>query len=121
MLQISIDCVWYAIQKGSETMIEYEAGKDNSLKIFIVGEIDHHSSETLRKEIDRIILSYSPKSVLLNFKKVSFCDSSGIAVVLGRYKLMNKIGGQLFLENLPKQVDSIFRLSGLNKLVTVKK
>ena len=101
-------------------MIEYEAGRENSLKIYIIGEIDHHSSATLRKEIDRIILSYSPKTVVLNFKKVTFCDSSGIAVVLGRYKLMNKLGGQLFLENLPRQVDSIFKLSGLNKLVTIK-
>ena len=101
-------------------MLEYEIEND-VLRVYLNGEIDHHSSKVLRIETDDIISKCLPNTTILNFRKITFCDSSGIALVLGRYKLMNSLGGQLELESLPKQVENIFRLSGLNKIVKMEK
>lgn len=95
--------------------------KEKNLLIFIKGDIDHHSAAELRMEIDGIIRRYTPEKTILDFRYVTFCDSSGIAVVLGRYKLMTAFGGKLELTALPAQVKSIFDLAGLDKYVSITK
>jgi stage II sporulation protein AA (anti-sigma F factor antagonist) len=101
-------------------MIGYSV-KEDTLYIFIKGDIDHHSCAELREEIDNIIIRYNPKKTVLDFRYVSFCDSSGIALVLGRYKRMMLMEGKLEVSSLTPQVKSIFDLAGLYKYVSVTK
>ena len=100
-------------------MIEYQTKKEKTV-IFLSGDIDHHSSELLRKEIDEIIRKTEPEESVLDFSGVTFCDSSGIALVLGRYKLMNAAGGKVTLCSLPKSAKNIFLMAGLDRFVRIK-
>ncbi len=100
--------------------MEYQIN-NGILRIYLSGDIDHHSAGEIRKEIDRLILQSEPQEVVLNFRRVQFCDSSGIAVVLGRYKLSVSEGFTLALEELPSSVENIFRLSKIDNLVEFRK
>lgn len=104
--------------KGCEIM-EYQI-KGKTLTVYLSGDIDHHSSDSIRKAIDTLIINNIPEKVCLNFKKVQFCDSSGIAVVLGRYKMSVKMDFKLCLEELPPSIENIFRLSKIDSLVEIK-
>ena len=85
------------------------------------GEIDHHSAAMLREEIDRAIESSYPEALILDFGGVTFMDSSGIGLVMGRYKLMQNISGKVIIENAPKSIRKVFKMSGIDKLLTGEK
>lgn len=99
-------------------MITHEI-KERILTVSIIGEIDHHTAAPLRMEIDGLVKKYSPICLILNFSKVDFCDSSGIAVVLGRYRLMRSLGGELELMDLPDNVSHIFEMADLRRIVKI--
>lgn len=66
--------------------------RDKTLLVEITEEIDHHTTEKLRRKIDDNITRYMPRKVIFDFNKVSFMDSAGIGMVIGRYKMVNMIG-----------------------------
>ena len=66
--------------------------RDKTLLIEITEEVDHHVAEKLRRKIDENITRYMPRKVIFDFNKVSFMDSAGIGMVIGRYKMVNMIG-----------------------------
>ena len=99
-------------------MITYDV-PDRILSVSILGEIDHHTAANLRTEIDEVVKKYSPLCLILNFSKVDFCDSSGIAMVLGRYRLMHSLGGEVELTDLPKNVAHIFDMADLKRIVKI--
>ena len=70
--------------------VNYE--KENKNLLFeITEEIDHHKVEELRRKADYEIEKYMPRKVIFDFNKVSFMDSAGIGMVLGRYKMMKML------------------------------
>jgi len=81
------------------------------------GELDHHSAKTLREELDRLIADPSVQELELNMAEVPFMDSSGLGVVLGRYRALTARGGRLLLSGVTTPIDRIFRMSGLYTLV----
>lgn len=86
---------------------------------FLDGEIDHHAVKGIKEQIDGMIERTRPKKTVLDFKSVPFSDSSGIAVVLGRYKTMNAIGGELEVKNTCNQVKKILNLAGIQKFIKI--
>ena len=66
--------------------------KDKTLLVEITEEIDHHSTEKMRRLIDDDITRYMPRKVIFDFNKVSFMDSAGIGMIIGRYKMFNMFG-----------------------------
>lgn len=82
------------------------------------GEIDHHTAKAVREAIDDAIGRFAPKKLVLDFRDVSFMDSSGIGLVMGRYKLMRENDGSLSVANLTGQQKKVMKLAGLDKLVT---
>lgn len=100
-------------------MIDYKT-KNGATIVYLSGEIDHHSSDLLRREIDEIIKKTEPERIFLDFSDVTFCDSSGIALVLGRYRLMNAVGGKVTLCSLPKFAENIFVLAGIDRFVSIQ-
>ena len=66
--------------------------RDRTLLVEITEEVDHHVAERLRRKIDENITRYMPRKVIFDFNKVSFMDSAGIGMVIGRYKMVNMIG-----------------------------
>ncbi len=85
------------------------------------GEIDHHSAAMLREEIDRAIEISYPEVLILDFGGVTFMDSSGIGLVMGRFKLMQNISGKVLIENAPKSIKKVFKMSGIDKLLNEEK
>ena len=86
--------------------------------ICLRGELDHHSATSLKEKLDSAILSGGEGLLLvLDFTAVTIMDSSGIGLLLGRYKLLKKNGGELAVKGLSRQIDTIFRLSGLYRII----
>ncbi len=98
-------------------MIFNRDNEKNSLTVSLSGEIDHHSAFAVRSEIDRLILGYRPKVLYLDLSAITFCDSSGLGLIMGRHKLMQENGGELILKSPPKAVVRIIELSGMNKYI----
>ncbi len=82
----------------------------------IDGDIDHHTAKEIREKIDDYITSRRPKAIYLDFQEVRFMDSSGIGLIMGRFKLIKSMGGQLKVVNVPRNLERMIKLSGLTKL-----
>ena len=94
--------------------------QDGHLTIALTGEIDHHCAKGYIKAIAAKIEAYTPCTCVLDFKEVSFVDSSGIAVVINALRSMTQIEGKLILSGIGEQPMKVFRASGLDKLVQIK-
>ncbi len=92
---------------------------DETLVVCLNGEIDHHSAKDIRSEIDKKIYETMPKSLVLDFDKVSFMDSSGIGLVIGRYKLINEFDGEIVVANLQPSIAKVMKLSGIDKFAKI--
>ena len=94
---------------------------EKSVTAYISGEIDHHNAAKLRNDIDEAVESAYPEYLVLDFGGVTFMDSSGIGLVMGRYKLMKNLSGKVFIENAPKSIKKVMRMAGIEKLLSEKK
>ena len=84
-----------------------------------IGEIDHHTAKSLREKIDRDIYFYRPRTAVLALSKISFMDSSGLGLILGRYTKLNDMGSKLKLEDPTVEILKILRLAGVDKLIEI--
>ena len=92
-------------------------GKD--LWARITGEIDMHAAGHLRRELDTSLDHARPESLLLDMKGVTFIDSSGLGVILGRYRRLKKQGGKMIIYKPAPQVLRLLQLSGLDKIMDI--
>lgn len=95
--------------------------EDKLVTAYLSGEIDHHSAREMREEIDSAVERVQPETLVLDFKEVTFMDSSGIGLVLGRYKLVSAMNGQVELCSIAGQLRKVMRLAGLDRLVKFEK
>ena len=94
--------------------------KEEKLLLFkIMDEIDDFSVHKIRRRADYEIERYMPKRVVFDFNNVSFMDSAGIGLIIGRYKFANMLGGKLEVTNLTDSVKKIFEMSGILKLIPI--
>ena len=94
--------------------------EEDKLLIFkITDEIDDCNVQKIRRKADYEIERYMPKKVIFDFDSVTFMDSSGIGLIIGRYKFANMLGGKLEVANLTQNVKKIFEMSGILKLIPV--
>lgn len=93
--------------------------KDKLLVFKIVDEVDDCSVQKIRGKADYEIERYMPKRVVFDFDSVSFMDSAGIGLIIGRYKLANLLGAKLEVANLTQSVKKIFDMSGILRLINV--
>ena len=77
------------------------------LTVYLQGEIDHHSAKNMREEIDSAVDFNMPSLLILDFGEVTFMDSSGIGLVMGRFKNLQKNGAKLNLSNLSGNIYKI--------------
>ena len=89
------------------------------LTAYLSGEIDHHTAVGMRTQIDLNIEKYMPEAVMLDFSDVSFMDSSGIGLVMGRYKLLKQTGAELHIINASAQISKVMHIAGLDKLAKI--
>ena len=93
--------------------------EDKLLVFKITDEIDDCSVQKRRRKADYEMERYMPKRVIFDFDSVTFMDSAGIGMVIGRYKFANMLGAKLEVSNLTQAVKRIFEMSGILKLIPV--
>ena len=91
--------------------------EDKLLVLKITEEIDDHKVQEIRRKADYEMERYMPRKVVFDFDSVTFMDSSGIGLIIGRYKFANMIGAKLEIKNLGQSVKRIFEMSGILKLI----
>lgn len=91
--------------------------EENGLYVEISGDIDHHSAKVIREEIDRATEKYLPDTLYLDLSQVTFMDSSGIGLVLGRYKNMAKRKGEVAVVVPSGKIKQILIMAATDKFV----
>ena len=91
--------------------------RGRSLLIQISKELDHHNAVTIREKADQLIDKNSVNQIIFDFTNSEFMDSSGIGVIMGRYKKLIFTGGKVVVTNVNSSIDRIFKLSGLYKII----
>lgn len=94
--------------------------EDKLLVFEITEEIDHHMAEKIRRKMDNEIKRYVPRKIIFDFNQVTFMDSAGIGMLIGRYKIVKMLGGVAELENVKPSIKKIFEMCGLVKLIPIK-
>ncbi len=89
---------------------------DDIMTLMLFGELDHHAAGNVRETVDALIQQKRPKELRMDFSGVSFMDSSGIGLIMGRYRMMQLYGGILRVINIPESLRKIMILSGLGAL-----
>lgn len=92
---------------------------DDSLIVRLRGELDHHWAGYLREEIDRLLDSRLPRRLILNLEGLTFMDSAGVGVLLGRYRRLSEQGGEIALCRVPKTVLKVLEISGVTNIISL--
>lgn len=95
--------------------------EEKELTALLSGDIDHHTAKQMREDIDSQADLDKPELLKLDFQNVDFMDSSGIGLIMGRYKLMQSLGGRLRVVNVPNYIARVIKLSGLDQLGVLEK
>lgn len=91
--------------------------EDKQLVFKITEDIDECLAQKIRRKLDNEIERYMPKEIIFDFSKVSFMDSAGIGLLIGRYKLANMLGGKVKIANITPEVRKIFEMSGILRII----
>lgn len=94
--------------------------ENEKLTAAVTGEIDHHSAREIREAIDQNLERSLPKMLVLDFRDVTFMDSSGIGLIMGRYKLLKSMGGEIIIKNANERIQRVMKLAGVDKLAEIE-
>lgn len=94
-------------------------GKRLTVRLF--GELDHHYAEQARAEVEQHILQELTRELVIDVSGLRFMDSSGIGMVLGRYRTMQALGGSMRITGAEGTVDKLLRMAGIDKLMKIQK
>ena len=93
--------------------------RDRLLCVYLHGEIDHHSAVSLRGELDALILRERPLRLVLDLSRIEFMDSAGLGLLMGRYRLMKDLGGEMAVERPNERILKILRLAGMERFFEI--
>lgn len=91
--------------------------KEDVLIVRLEGELDHHEAEILRNQWKDMMYENNIKHVILNLESLSFMDSSGLGVILGRYKEVLQLGGEMVVCSVTASIERLFNMSGMFKII----
>ena len=106
------------MEEESKVLDNYKVIED-CLCIRMPEEVDHHRSEEICKNADHFILESQVANVVFDFEDTRFMDSSGIGIIIGRYKLISCFGGKVFAINADNRIRHLLMISGLHKIVEI--
>lgn len=92
---------------------------NNYLMIKLPQEIDHHRAGYISEKADKYLVREEVHNVVFDFENTRFMDSSGIGIIMGRYRKISCFGGKVYVINMDSQIQRILQVSGLNKIVEV--
>ena len=97
----------------------YSELSGDSLTITIKGEVDHHSAPRIRQAIDRDVFFYRTPKIYLELGAIDFMDSSGLGLILGRYRKIKEMGSELILKEPTQEIMKILKLAGVEKFIKI--
>lgn len=92
---------------------------NDTLIIYLAGDIDQHKVSSIRDDVDSSIKNNNVRNIIFDFEKVDFMDSSGIGMVLSRYKSMGELGGKLILTSVSENTMRLFDMVGIKKIIDI--
>lgn len=95
--------------------------KANCVTLSLCGEIDHHSAFAVRREIDDMLCTLRPERLVIDLGEVEFMDSSGLGLIMGRYTVMQGLGGRTILRTPNERVLKMLKLAGIDKIIGIEK
>ncbi|MBQ7714766.1 MAG: anti-sigma factor antagonist [Clostridia bacterium] len=105
-----------------QTTDQVRVSKTEDRTTFIItGEVDHHSAKRIKKLIDSEIFIGAPRNVVLDLSSVDFMDSSGLGLILGRYKISTELGIPFYLSEPAPSVMKILKISGCDRMINIIK
>ncbi len=105
------------IKSGSD--VRYEE-RGNAFLIHVCGEIDHHGAVSVRTGIDDVLAAQRPENVYLELSGVSFMDSSGLGLIMGRYAMVKRYGGRMAVLDPSPAVEKMIRIAGMEKIIPIR-
>ena len=93
--------------------------QENCLTIFLPHELDHHNAEEIRRESDHLIIRNHIRYIIFDFAETDFMDSSGIGLVMGRFREMELIGGKVRAVHVGERMRRILVMSGVTRVIEV--
>ena len=93
--------------------------QENCLTIYLPREVDHHNADEIRKEADAVISRNHIRYVIFDFDRTDFMDSSGIGVIMGRYRMICLIGGEVWAVHANARIRKILTMSGVTKIMQI--
>ncbi|MBR4071040.1 MAG: STAS domain-containing protein [Clostridia bacterium] len=100
-------------------MMEFDYSQ-GSLVVYIRGDIDHHTAKKIREEADMLLVQLAPEKLILDLNDVSFMDSSGLGLVLGRYKKAKAAGIDFLVTNCDRRIIQIFEMAGIERIISIE-
>ncbi len=97
----------------------YLSGKYRALVVRVAGELDHHAAAGIKESVDREMARTGAVNIAFDLGAVTFMDSSGIGMIMGRSKITSALGGRVIVYGASDNIKRIISMSGLNRLVTV--
>ena len=100
--------------------MQIEIKKENGASVaFLSGEIDHHCAKDLRTQLDRHIIGSRPSKLIIDLNNITFMDSSGIGLIMGRSKLMKACGGEVVVNSPQPYIKRVLKLAGIDRIVSI--
>ena len=90
-----------------------------SLTVYLEGDIDHHSAQTIRARIDTKLFLTRPDELVLDLSRVNFMDSAGLGLILGRFTKASELGVGFRLTSPNRHIQKILDLAGMERLVPI--
>ena len=95
--------------------------ESRSLRIRVPAELDHHSAAQICAQADELVRTQDIREIVFDFSRTVFCDSSGVGMLMGRYKMMQALGGTVKAVRVQGRVERILMLSGVMKVIPVER
>lgn len=116
----SIRLIIFSEERNYKMTVEITVGQEYITAV-LSGELDHHTAAEARKLIDARLERHTPRLCILDFSGVSFMDSSGIGLILGRQRIAELYGGSVKIKNPSRYAEKIIHLAGLDKMLLTEK
>jgi stage II sporulation protein AA (anti-sigma F factor antagonist) len=94
-------------------------GEKHALVVYLDGEIDQHTVGDIKNAIDKEIRRTNAVNVIMDFRKISFMDSSGIGMIMGRYRTVSLLGGTVILYGCTDLIQRLITMAGLGRLIKI--
>ena len=91
--------------------------EDRTLRVKLAGELDEYSATCTRDKLDKLFSNESFNKVVIDMSELTFMDSTGIGVLIGRYKKIKNNNKQIYITNPNKQIEKIFVMSGIYEIM----